>query len=418
MVKHAQAAGPAGTGPGAAGSVAYVAPDADDEDEPTGGPPPDPTLRAWRHPSEIASAEAAAARFRQQDARSRSADAPTPLAFHRADRSDRANGRSPFAYLALTAMAAAAAVVAVALGTGMFYADVDGIGRGVDSMGGSTSLLGGGGATAALPPVGDPPATTLVTLTMADMGAGVYAGPDHRPPRLAGVTLVGDALLTLSSALGDRKQVTVEADGLSAPADVVGRDEVTDVAVLRLTGDRAAEVLHAVSASQARTAVRGAVVQAGQTSRNRAGEPVYGTLLTGTTCADAGGMALVDDEGRVIGLIVDTASPVVEAVPIEDALAAARSLTAGSGPWLGVTGKTSPKGGVQITSVTAGSPADLIGLRVGDRLLEVNDTEVADWRQLIWMVRHAGAGGGLSVVFERQGTRITISATVGTRPNG
>ena len=41
----------------------------DDDDEEGFGPPPDPSVRAWRHPSEIASAEAAAARFAADDER-------------------------------------------------------------------------------------------------------------------------------------------------------------------------------------------------------------------------------------------------------------------------------------------------------------------------------------------------------------
>ncbi|MFV0258182.1 MAG: hypothetical protein ACK5PP_07010, partial [Acidimicrobiales bacterium] len=86
----------------------------DDEDEPEvgGGPPPDPSTRSWRHPSEIAAANAAAAR----DAAAAN-DTPRWPRFRRSGGATDASGRGhrlgPLAWSSATVTGVAAALLIV-----------------------------------------------------------------------------------------------------------------------------------------------------------------------------------------------------------------------------------------------------------------------------------------------------------------
>ena len=99
--------------------------------------------------------------------------------------------------------------------------------------------------------------------------------------------------------------------------------------------------------------------------------------------------------------------------------------TAHARPWLGVamdrdgaTGAAQPSGtvtgGVHVTHVIRGSPAEKAGLREGDRLLRVAGTPVAQGSDVIQVVSAHAVGDALDVVFARggreQSTRLVLTA--------
>jgi regulator of sigma E protease len=72
-----------------------------------------------------------------------------------------------------------------------------------------------------------------------------------------------------------------------------------------------------------------------------------------------------------------------------------------------------------IGEVTEGSPADLAGLRAGDRILRIGGEEVADWSWVGFLVQKHGADGqAVEVVADRHGAEVTLQVTPATEKQG
>lgn len=71
------------------------------------------------------------------------------------------------------------------------------------------------------------------------------------------------------------------------------------------------------------------------------------------------------------------------------------------------------KPGVLLAGVRPGGPADLAGLRRGDRILRVGDSEVRTVEDLMFVLRNARPGQTTKIVFERDGRRREVEATFG-----
>ncbi len=98
-------------------------------------------------------------------------------------------------------------------------------------------------------------------------------------------------------------------------------------------------------------------------------------------------------------------------------------------PWLGVyaqglnnetfknsLGLTLDKG-AYITQIVEGSPADKSSLSVGDIIIAVNDREVKDSNELVWVVSKFRPGEVVTVKFIRNGTILTDRITLAVRPD-
>jgi S1-C subfamily serine protease len=94
-------------------------------------------------------------------------------------------------------------------------------------------------------------------------------------------------------------------------------------------------------------------------------------------------------------------------------LVAGRSFERIPGPFLGVVADTSRAFGedVFVGGVAPGSPADMAGVRKGDRILEFNGAELRDWRDLTDRIAAAVAGDTVTLTIERRsrGPRLVIS---------
>jgi S1-C subfamily serine protease len=110
-----------------------------------------------------------------------------------------------------------------------------------------------------------------------------------------------------------------------------------------------------------------------------------------------------------VGLVA-RADRLREALP---GLAAGRSVERFPGPFLGVMADTSRAlaGDVVVAGIAPGSPAAAAGLAKGDRILEFNGTELADWRDLTDRVSAATAGETVTLTVERRsrGPRLVIA---------
>jgi len=111
------------------------------------------------------------------------------------------------------------------------------------------------------------------------------------------------------------------------------------------------------------------------------------------------------------------------------AAAAKRRAAAQRGRLRGVQGKQSGKkgflgvylqgdeGGVSVTGVIAGSPAQKVGLRSGDRIVGVNEKRIADLEGFVDSIANAGAGTVLNLRVRRGGKEFNLRPRLTTKPS-
>jgi serine protease Do len=73
--------------------------------------------------------------------------------------------------------------------------------------------------------------------------------------------------------------------------------------------------------------------------------------------------------------------------------------------------------GVEVTSVTEDSPASKAGIKQGDVILEYNGQHVEGGEQFVRLVQETPAGRNAVVEVWRNGTKQSVTATIGSRPD-
>jgi serine protease Do len=141
------------------------------------------------------------------------------------------------------------------------------------------------------------------------------------------------------------------------------------------------------------------------------------------------GGPLVDREGRVLGINVSIFSlsgandGVGFAVPIDVAHDIAERVVAGEeieGAFLGVSiGMVeSGRAGAVITELTPGGAADQAGLEIDDLVVEIDGAPVQRPADLAAQVQTHQPGDTVGVVVIRDGEELTLTVTLGQRPEG
>jgi putative serine protease PepD len=246
-------------------------------------------------------------------------------------------------------------------------------------------------------------------------------------------------------------------DGTTVDGHVVGADAASDLAVVRVdrTGLPAAtlgvsanvKVGDQVLAVGSPLGLSGTVTSGIVSALNR---PVNTTQQTGfgapgvDTVIDAiqtdaainpgnSGGALVDLAGQVIGInsAIATAGGqggsigVGFAIPIDQAKVIAQQLIENgraSRAQLGVTVATGTtetgETRVVLQDVTPGGPAETAGLRPGDTILKIGDTNVTQADALIAAVRSHRPGESVEVTYERAGARKTVTVRLADATTG
>ena len=148
----------------------------------------------------------------------------------------------------------------------------------------------------------------------------------------------------------------------------------------------------------------GRVISNDTAVRTATGRMVYDPIKTSIhRSTGMAGAPLRDGVGRVTGLIIDSADPVVSALPIERALAVAESLVdrgVGSPAWLGLDGRPTSIG-FELDHVNPdGSAAGI--LAPGDIIVTVNGARLENRDHLIHLVRRSGVGQVLTVTYLRR----------------
>jgi putative serine protease PepD len=243
------------------------------------------------------------------------------------------------------------------------------------------------------------------------------------------------------------------SDDTTVSAKLVGVDQESDVAVLKLdkTGLPAVQfgdsdqvaVGDPVLAMGSPLALTNTVTSGIVSALDRtieADEPGGPTRYYAAIQTDAAvnhgnsGGPLVDSGGRVIGInsVIrslasdsDTAGNIglAFAIPINQAKRIAQDIIDTGKSRRTVIGAElsnsyqNPNGGVQVSTVTAGGPADQAGIKAGDVLTRINGRPLDQPADLIALVRKYAPGQSVAVVYQRDGGPHTAQVTLGAATN-
>ncbi|MEY2406975.1 MAG: putative serine protease PepD [Acidimicrobiaceae bacterium] len=242
---------------------------------------------------------------------------------------------------------------------------------------------------------------------------------------------------------GAGKSVQVRlADGTLHDGQVIGGDDASDVAVVKIDpfdGMQVATLAVGVKLQVGQVAVAvgspfglDQTVTSGIVSAIDRPETTPGGAIdmiqtdSAINPGNSGG-PLADRHGRIIGINDQIATKTGEntgvgfAIPIDLAKAVADKLVAGEPvrfAFLGVRTQSQGQGligtGAIVTSVEPGSPADQAGIQVGDRITAIDGAVVQDEIQLAARVRSHQPGDTVPVTFQRGGSEKTVDATLAT----
>ncbi|MGH8984119.1 MAG: S1C family serine protease [Acidimicrobiia bacterium] len=372
-----------------------------DDDSDASGPPPDPLDRVWLHPSELHSLMA------------------TPESRRSAARPRR------------TAFVGIALVGALAIAVGLLVALTDV----VDDDSGTPLATGADVFSTDRVPA------EMVLVAGASIVTVQVARADGTT-KASGVCIEDGVVLTSAHALDGATAVTVATGQDRLPAQPVGADPGTDLALLRVDA-LAAPPARLGSSDQLREGQWVLGLAAGARANQHwvnvgtisefdrlfvspAGGVVAGLIdtETGAGRAHSGGVVL-DTRGAVVGILTVPAgsAPSGLAVPIDTARDVAQQLaatgTAAHG-WLGVSGTDDTErasGGALVDEVLPSSPAERAGLVDGDVIVAVADGQatvaVSGIRELMTEVTRRRPGNSLELTVLRNGAKRRIAVVLG-----
>ncbi len=375
------------------------------------------------------------------------------------------NPQSPFRrMLRRSAPLAAALVVGGGAGAGV-YALTSGGGSGTSAGTAASSST----PTAIVP--SRPASTTTTTSTLTELykadapgvvditvdstssspGGGFGNPGGSQQTQAEGTGFVIDTkgdILTAQHVVDGANSISVRfQDGSTAKATLVGSDQSTDVAVIKV--NVAASKLHPLTLGNSSTLEPGQSVVAigspfGLPESMTAGivSAVNRTItapnhfsISGAIQTDAainhgnsGGPLIDVASNSVIGINDQIESDTNDnagvgfAVPIDAAKTVASTLIAGGTvkhAYLGVTiGNATTGTGASVGCVVTGGPADSAGLQAGDTITAVDGQTIAGADALTANLGARAPGVKVTLTIDRNGTTKTLSVTLGTRPAG
>ncbi len=231
-------------------------------------------------------------------------------------------------------------------------------------------------------------------------------------------------------------------DGTEVRADVVGRDPLSDLAVLRARGEVPAPVTlgdaTALRVGQlvvalgnplglAGSVTAGIVSALGRSLPTRSGRVVDEVIQTDAALnpGNSGGV-LANSAGRMVGVNTAVAGIGVGlAVPINATTRALITTLMTHGrvrrAWLGLAGAQSPlppplvaklgrRSGLRVAQVIAGSPADQAGLRVGDIVVAVGGEDIVGSTAIQRLMVEHVIGRRLEITVWRNGALVDVIA--------
>ncbi len=242
------------------------------------------------------------------------------------------------------------------------------------------------------------------------------------------------------------KTTVVFNDGKEVPANLVGRDPKTDLAVLKVdnvdhlsvarlgdsdkvrVGD---EVLAAGAPLGLRSTVTHGIISALHRPIPLSGEGSDTDTVIDAVQTDASinhgnsGGPLIDMNSQVIGVntagksLSDSASGLGFAIPVNEAKLVAQTLIRDGKivhPTLGLSTRSVSNAiasGAQVANVKAGSPAEKGGILENDVIVKVGNRKVADADEMVVAVRQLTIGQPAPIEVVRDGRHVTLTVTPG-----
>ncbi len=241
----------------------------------------------------------------------------------------------------------------------------------------------------------------------------------------------GEYILTNAHVVRDAITITVtDGDGTSQAADLVGIDLVTNLAVIRITdplppmGEPSAEILTIGSSVTIPGDAPGGATVIGVAQRLDVSDVwrLYDLIeIDQPAMVHLSGGPLLDGAQQVVGIITaisDTEGPGF-AVPIATGLSIAGELIDDGEVlhgYLGVQGLDSLLGGVEIFAFPPGSPLRAAGARENDRIVAIDDVELATTGDLVARIRTYRAGDNVRVSIVREFETIALDVTLDRHP--
>jgi len=283
------------------------------------------------------------------------------------------------------------------------------------------------------------------TREAGSLGSGFIISAD-------GYIVTNNHLIAGLNGTGTVDQVTVTTtDGKEHPARIVGRDDTSDLALLKIDG-RNLPFVQWGDSTKARVgdwviAIGdpygvGSTVTAGIISalhRGISGNGAYDRYIQTDAAINMGnsGGPMFDLNGNVIGINSALISPtgasvgIGLAIPTELARPVIESLMRGQRPQRGYLGVglqpidddsmsaalgIGKNAGELVRSVVSGGPADRGGLQQGDVIVGVNGRQVSQDQSVSYLIANTAVGSRVPLDVVRKGKRQTVYVTVGDRP--
>lgn len=265
----------------------------------------------------------------------------------------------------------------------------------------------------------------------------------HGGSRSSGIHWRAGVIVTAEEALERDDDISVTLPGgRQVAATLAGRDPSTDVAVLRFQPDglaaaqtaaaaalRPGQIVLAVGshdgAPVASLGIVGFVGGAWHSSRGGAIDSLWRLDLALSPVAEGG--ALVDVEGRVLGMTVFGPRRRVLAIPgatIDRAVDQLLSKGRVARGYLGAglqnvrlgRGTSDPKRGILVVSIDPAGPSARSGLLVGDIITTWNSEPVAHVREVMRRLGSESVGTSVDLQLLRGGATADLKVTIGERP--
>ena len=288
-------------------------------------------------------------------------------------------------------------------------------------------------------------------------GTTTTASGPFGPPQRAKTTSSGSGFLvdtqgdivTAAHVVNGARSVTARLqDGTTRAATVLGKDNATDIAVLRI--DPSGVDLHPLPlGSSANVAIGDSVAAIGDpfgyersfstgivSGLDRTITAPNGFNVSHAIQTDAAlnpgnsGGPLLDANGNVIGIVdqiategsADQSSGVGFVIPIDLIRSELPTLEAGKTvehAYLGVASSDATGGseGALIGDVAKGGPADAAGLKSGDLVTAIDDATIHGTSDLIAAIAGHAPGDEVRLTVERGSSRLSLTATLGTQPS-
>lgn len=271
----------------------------------------------------------------------------------------------------------------------------------------------------------------------------------------SGVIISSDGyILTCAHVVDGASNITVTINDKDYTATLVGEDTTSDIAVIKIDADgltpatvgnsdslKVGQNVMAVGnpLGELGGTVTGGMISALNRSVTIQGSSSVNTMsliqMDASVSPGNSGGGLFNMNGELVGIVnAKSSSSDAEglgfAIPINDAIKVAQELLENGyvtgRPYLGITylavtdAQTAQQLGVNaygvyIVDVTKGGPADQAGLKVGDRIVSVDGSEIAAKDDLGTLMQKHAAGDTLAITVARDGQMQTVNVTLGEK---